>query len=220
MYVTMPKAEAIGLGSKFVAVIAIGVLVLALPKVVAAGSSLAPLTVIKLKDQLCISTRLEGGFSKTVTETITSGIPASFSYEIELWHERRLWTDQSIATKAFERVVKFNSLKSEFQVSQNGNTAHWGRTSRNLEEVKNWVTRLDALPMIKIEDLDPTKKYYVRARATVETDQSRSALKYMLFLISPLKMKTPWKQSVPFLLEDVAVPKASMPSSTSSVANP
>ncbi|MFQ5893092.1 MAG: DUF4390 domain-containing protein, partial [Nitrospinota bacterium] len=199
----MPRAEAKGLGWKFAAVVVAGIFVVAWPREGAAGSSLAPLSLVKLQDQLCISTRREGGFSQTVTETITSGIPATFSYEIELWHRRPMWTDKSVVAKTFKRVVTFNSLTNEFQVAQEGNASPWGRTSKDLEEVKDWVTRVDVLPLIKIADLDPDREYYVRARAMVKTDQSHSAIKFMLFFISPFNVKTAWKESEPFVVEDL-----------------
>lgn len=207
--VTMPQADATGPGRKFAAAFVAGMLLLAVASEAAAESSLSPMVVVKLDGKVCVSTRLVGGFSKTVTDTITSGIPATFSYEIELWRKNPLWADESIASKALGRVVTFNSLTNEFQVVQEGNAAVWGRTSRDLEEVKRWVTLVEVLPLANLADLDPKQKYYVRSRAIVKTDQSRSALKSVLLFISPFKVKTPWEQSDLFAVEDLATSNAS-----------
>ncbi len=217
----MPQADHTGLGWKFAAVIVAGMLLLAVPSEGgAADSSLEPLKVMKLDGKVCVSTRLLGGFSKTLTETLTSGIPATFSYEIELWSKKPLWADESIASKALERVVTFNSLTSEFQVAQKGNSASWRRTSKDLEEVKKWVTPVEALPLVSVADLDPKQKYYVRVRAMVKTDQSRSALKSVLLFISSFKVRTGWKQSELFALEDLVSSNASGPSTPPSERNP
>lgn len=216
----MPQADHTGLGWKFAAVIVAGMLLLAVPSEGVADSSLEPLKVVKLDGKVCVSTRLLGGFSKTLTETITSGIPATFSYEIELWSKNPLWADESIASKALERVVTFNSLTSEFQVAQKGNAASWGRTSKDLEEVKKWVTPVEVLPLVSLAGLDPKQKYYVRVRAMVKTDQSRSALKSVLLFISSFKVRTGWKQSKLFALEDLVSSNASGPSTPPSERNP
>jgi hypothetical protein len=218
--VTTPHADQKGLGWKFATAFTAAMLILRAPSKGAADSTLAPLEVVKLDGKVCVSTRLLGGFTKTVTDTITSGIPATFSYEIELWSKKPLWADESIVSKALGRLVTFNSLTNEFQVAQEGSAAKWGRTSKDLEEVKKWVTPVEVLPLVSVEDLDPKQKYYVRVRAMVKTDQSRSALKSVLLFISSFKVRTGWKQSELFALEDLVSSNVSGPSTPPSERNP
>ncbi len=200
-------------------VLAVG-LILALPGEGSANSSLSPLTILRQEDHLAVSTRLDGGFFSKVEEAIVSGIPTTFSYEMEIWVKNRLWSDKTIATKAIERVVKFNSLTNEYQVVQTGDSISWDKTSKNLGEVRQWLTEIDVLPLIKISELDPEKTYYVRARATVKTAQSKSALKYMLFLFSRSTTKTAWEQSDPFMAKELKASTAIAPSHMPSAANP
>ena len=218
---TMPMAEVRAFVWKFTPLVVAVALVVALPSEGAAGSSMAPLTLVNSRGKLSVSTRLNGGFSKGITETITSGIPATFSYEIELWRQRRRWKDKLIASKVLDRVVTFNSLTGEFRVTQKGNPAPWGRRSKNLQEVKNWVTDVDTLPLVKVSALDPSKEYYVRVRVIVTSDQSRSFLKKYMLYFSPFKKeKTAWEKSKPFSLQDLATFNASKPSSAPSAASP
>ncbi len=216
---TMPMAEVRAFVWKFTPLLVAGALVVALPSEGAAGSSLAPPALVKLKGNLCVSTRLEGGFSETITETITSGIPATFSYEIELWRQRRRWKDKFIASKTLDRVVTFNSLTGEFKVKQKGSPGSWKRKSKHFKEVKDWVTRVDTLPLVKVSVLDPSNKYYVRVRAIMKTEPSSVLKKYVLYL-NPFKEKTSWEESKPFSLQDLATFNASKPSSAPSAASP
>ncbi len=147
---TMPMARVRAFVWKFTPLVVAGALVLALPSEGAAGSSLAPLNLVNSRGKLCVSTRLNGGFSKDITETITSGIPATFSYEIELWRQRRRWKDKFMDSKVLDRVVTFNSLRGEFKVVQKGSSGSWKRKSKHLQEVKNWVTLVDTLPLVKL----------------------------------------------------------------------
>ena len=218
---TMPMAEVRAFVWKFTPLVVAGALVVALPSEGAAGSSLAPLTLVNSRGKLCVSTRLNGGFSKDITETITSGIPATFSYEIELWRQRRRWKDKFIASKVLDRVVTFNSLTGEFKVAQKGSPGSWRRKSKHFKEVKNWVTDVDTLPLVKVSALDPSKEYYVRVRVIVTSDQSRSFLKKYALYFSPFKKeKTAWEESKPFSLQDLATFNASKPSSAPSAASP
>lgn len=218
--VTKLRADVMGLCRMAAALVLAGGLILALPGEGAADSSLSPLTVLRQKDQLAVSTRLDGEFFSTVEEAIASGIPTTFSYEVEIWLKNRLWSDKTIVSKAVERVVKFNSLTNEYQVVQKSDSTTWDRTSKNLGEVRKWLTELDALPLVKLSELDPEKTYYVRARATVKTEQSKPALKYMLFLFPRSTTKTAWEQSEPFLLKELKAFTARTPIPVPSAANP
>jgi hypothetical protein len=215
--VTKPWAEAARLFWKVVTFALAGWLVLALPGAKAADSSLSPLTVVKQLDDLTVSTRLGDGLFATVHETITSGIPATFSYEIEIWRKNRLWADKSIVTQEIERAVRFNSLTNEYQVAEKSSSTSWERTSKSLQEVKDWVALVDSFPLVKFSDLVPEEIYYVRARAMVKTEQSPSTIKYMLFFL-PRAKKTGWEQSEPFQVEEfeaaAAPPPALAPSAT------
>lgn len=218
--VTKPRAEVMGLCWMVVALALAGGLILAFPGYGAAASSLSPLTLLKQRDQLAVTTRLDGEFFSVVEEAITSGIPTTFSYEIEIWQRYRLWSDKTIASKAIERVVKFNSLTNEYQVVQRGDTTSWDKTSKNFEEVRKWLMRIEAIPLIKLSGLDPAMTYYVRARATIKTEQSKSTLKYMLFFLPRSTTKTGWEQSEPFSVKELKSSTAPTPGLMPSAANP
>ena len=217
----MPMAGVRAFVWKFTPLVVAGTLILALPIEGSAGSSLAPLTLVNSRGKLCVSTRLNGGFSKDITETITSGIPATFSYEIELWRKRKRWKDKFMYSKVLDRVVTFNSLRGVFKVAQKGSPGSWRRKSKHLQEVKSWVTLLDTLPLVKVSALDPSNEYYVRVRVIVTSDESRSFLKKFALYFSPFKKdKTAWEKSKPFSPQDLATFNASKPSSAPSAASP
>ncbi len=217
----MPMAGVRAFVWKFTPLVVAGTLILALPIEGSAGSSLAPLTLVNSRGKLCVSTRINGGFSKDITETITSGIPASFSYEIDLWRQRNRWKDKLMSSKVLDSVVTFNSLRGVFKVAQKGSPGSWRRKSKHLQEVKNWVTLLDTLPLVKVSALDPSNEYYVRVRVIVTSDESRSFLKKFALYFSPFKKdKTAWEKSKPFSPQDLATFNASKPSSAPSAASP
>jgi hypothetical protein len=203
--VEQTRAQAPGLWPKpFLAVLVALAFALTLASEAKAGSSLTPLEVFKLKDYLTVSTKLEGGFSETITQSITSGIPADFSYQVELWRQRKWWPDENVAKKSLIRTVSYNSLTGEYQVVQTGDVEPWEKTTRDLKEVIGWVAPLKALPLVHLSNLDPETPYYVRVRAGVKTEQSRSALKFLLFFISPFReKKTSWMSFGPFMLRNL-----------------
>ena len=124
-------------------------------------------------------------------------------------------------SKVLDRVVTFNSLRGEFKVVQKGSSGSWKRKSKHLQEVKNWVTLVDTLPLVKLSTLDPSNEYYVRVRVIVTSDESHSFLKKYALYFSPFKKeKTAWEESTPFSLQDLATFNASKPSSAPSAASP
>lgn len=205
-----PRAEVIRLLSKAFALALGGWLALALPGAKAAESFLSPLAIVRQQDNLTVSTRLGGELFSSVQEAISSGIPATFSYEIEIWIKNRLWTDKSVDVEAIDRVVRFNSLTNEYQVTETSSSTAWERTSKSLEEVKEWVTRVESFPLAKLSELAPDTTYYVRARAMIKTEQSPSTIKYMLFFL-PRAKKTGWEQSEPFQVKELRAASAQPP---------
>lgn len=218
--VRKPRAVVTRLYWKAAAFALVGCLLAAFPSEGAAQSSFSPLAVARQQDMLAVSTQLEGDFFSTVEEAITSGIPTTFSFEIEIWMQHRLWSDKSVASKGLARVIRFNSLTNEYQVLQQGGPKDWERTTKDLEEVKDWITRVEGVPVVELSELDPEKTYYVRTRATVKTEKSRSALKYMLFMLPWTGKKTSWEQSETFTLGELKTYATPTLSPMPSAANP
>lgn len=216
----MSRAEVMGLCGKAAATFIACLLLYGLPEAGAAESSLNPLTVIKQNDQLAISAHLDSKFFSQVEETITSGIPATFSYEIEVWRQTKLWADKSVLSRGLERVIMFNSLTNEYFVTQRDKTASWDRTSKDIEEAKGWISQVEALPLLELSTLDPTGTYYVRVRATVKTEQSPSVLKYMFLFLRPSAQTTPWEKSEPFVLKDLRALALPSPAPASTAGTP
>lgn len=218
--VTKPRALVMRLCWKAAAFALVGCLLAAFPSEGAAESSFSPLTVARQQDKLAVSTQLDEDFFSTVEDAIKSGIPTTFSFEIEIWSQHRLWSDKSIVSKAVDRIIRFNSLANEYQVVQRSDSLLWQRTTKSLQEVKDWTTTVEGIPLIELSELDPQQTYYIRTRATVTTEKSRSALKYMLFMIPWTGKKTSWEQSEPFAVGELKTYASPTTSPMPSAANP
>ncbi len=99
-------------------------------------------------------------------DAIQSGLPTTFSYEIEL---RRGTAAGSIAR--WRRVtitasVRFDNLTRRYQMSRTlDGRVEDARPTEDQDAVRRWMTRFERVPLSATAALEANGEYYVRVRA-------------------------------------------------------
>jgi hypothetical protein len=114
-----------------------------------------------------VSFDLTDAFSSDIRDAIQSGLPTTFSYEIELRRETTLF-DRTVASITVDASVRFDNLTRRYQVSR----AIDGRVeeARPIEDqsaVQRWLTHFEQVPLLNTAALENDGEYYVRVRAHV-----------------------------------------------------
>src|SRR5262245_48811505 len=68
--------------------------------------------------EVLLDVHLRGGFHTELLEAIDSGIPITITYYIKLYRKRGLWFDEEVLAKTIQHIVKYDTLKKQYRVSE------------------------------------------------------------------------------------------------------
>lgn len=123
-------------------------------------------TPITRDNQVMVSFDLTDSFTSDVRDAIQSGLPTTFSYEVDLRRWTATWFDRTLASVTLAATVHFNNLTRRYQMSRSldGRVGD-ARTADDLEAVKRWLTHFEHVPLSRTSALEVNGEYYVRVRA-------------------------------------------------------
>ena len=90
----------------------------------------------------------------------------TFIYDVELRRGAALWVDRTMAASTVTASVRYDNLSRRYHV-----TRRWdGRMERaevleREEDVRDWLTAFDKLPLFSNAALERNAEYYLRVRA-------------------------------------------------------
>ncbi|NNF99067.1 MAG: DUF4390 domain-containing protein [Desulfobacteraceae bacterium] len=157
----------------------------------AQDAKLVNIIVTNTRDDLLIYLTVEGAFKESMEDAVLNGVPASFSFFINLYQPRGLWIDKKIADLNITHTIKYNNLKKEFivQRSWENNTP---LVMTSFEEAKKMMAEIDSLKIIDLTELEKGRQYQIRAKAELSKLTLPLYLHYILFFISLWDFETDW----------------------------
>jgi uncharacterized protein DUF4390 len=123
-------------------------------------------TPLTRDDRVLVTFRLNDVFTDDVLAAIHSGMTVTFTYDVELRRGAALWIDRSMASSRVAASVRYDNLTRRYHVER-----RWdGRMDKvevleREEDVRDWLTNFDKLPLFSNATLEPNAEYYLRVRA-------------------------------------------------------
>lgn len=157
----------------------------------AKDATLTNIIVTNTRDDLLVYLTVEGAFTQNMEDAIQNGVPASFSFFVNLYRSRSLWLDKELADLTITHTIKYNSLKKEFAVSRS-----WDSNSpvvvQSFEAAKKLMSEIDSLKVIPLGLLEKGKQYQIQAKAKLKRITLPYYLHYVLFFLSLWDFETDW----------------------------
>ncbi len=154
-------------------------------------AKLTNIIVTNTRDDLLIYLTVEGAFTDKMEKAVQSGVPASFSFFVNLYKSRNMWFDRNLADIEIVHTVKYNNLKKEFIISRS-----WDENSpivvQSFDEAKKLMAEIDSLNVIPLKILEKGKQYQIRAKAKLSKVTLPYYLHYVLFFLSMWDFETDW----------------------------
>lgn len=122
-----------------------------------------------------------------LVESLESGLPTSFRYEVEIFRDRPNWLDQGIARSRIEVICTFNSVTREYLLNYRRDK-HLVRseTFTDLDALKRRMTHVEEPDLF---DIGTRKPYKLKVRA--KADLMRGWLMYVI----PWEVSTRWRET-------------------------
>jgi Domain of unknown function (DUF4390) len=166
-------------------------LILAPVRVQAQDATLTNIIVTNTPDDLLLYLTVKDAFPAKIEETIRSGVPATFSFFVNLYAVRDFWIDRQISAIKVTHFLKYDNLKKEYTVTRSweGNKPH---VVKSFEEAKKLMSEIDRLTIVALDQLEKGKRYQIRAKAELDKLTLPFYLHYVLFFVSLWDFETDW----------------------------
>lgn len=122
-------------------------------------------TPITRDGQVLVSFDMSAGFNADVADAIQSGLPTTFTYELELRRGATMF-DRTLAAVTITATVRYDNLTRRYQMSRSvDGRMEDARPTEDQTAVRAWMTHFDRIPLSTTSDLENNGEYYVRVRA-------------------------------------------------------
>jgi hypothetical protein len=114
-------------------------------------------------DSILVSFSTAPAVTPAIEQAIASGLPTTFTYDVELRRPSMLWFDKLVDSARIAVTVRFDPLTRRYHVTllQDGRVAE-ERTTDRLEDVRRWVSVFERLPLFTTRELQEHTAYDVR----------------------------------------------------------
>ena len=148
-----------------------------------------------------MNARLMDGFTSSISEAIESGVPMTFTFEIELRQENAMWNDTLVSSNTVKHTVKYDSLKKVYRFSELGKGVKRKIITRNKENYHKLMLTLKNIPIASTRSLDTNEKYYVRVKADLDADRLWFPFNHLLFFLPFNDFDAAWTESSPLSID-------------------
>ena len=179
------------LGIKFTGVLLCTLLLLQPVIVTAQDAKLKNIIVTNTRDDLLIYLAVEGAFREKMENAISSGVPAAFSFFVNLYRVRGFWLDKELAELKIQHTIKYDNLKNEYIVTRSYD-AEQQRVIKSFDEAKKLMAEIDSLKVIDLSQLEKGTRYQIRTKAQLSKLTLPFYLHYVLFFVSLWDFETDW----------------------------
>ncbi len=146
----------------------IGLLVVALLLSGAVGRAAETLRIVPISadDRVVVSVELADGYTDEVKQAIASGLRTTFTYTIDLRMLVPGWVDRTVATSTVSLSDQYDNLTRRHTLQRviDGRIDDTIVTDDDVT-VRQWLTTLTRLPIVRTTRLDAGRDYYVRISA-------------------------------------------------------
>jgi len=125
--------------------------------------------------------------SDEVVEGLQSGLPTSFTYDIEIFRDRPWWLDDGISRSRIEVICTFNSVTREYLLNyRRDKKLVRSESFTDLATLQARMTNIDEPDLFDIGDRRPQK-----LKVAVKADLKRG----LVFYVVPWAASTGWRET-------------------------
>lgn len=147
--------------------------------------------VTNTTEDVLVYFRVTNCFTESMEKAVFAGIPATFTFLLELYQEREYWFDKKESRLEIKHTIKYDNVKKIFYVSlaENGGKP---MAFSNFDEAKGAMADLNGVAIASLKLLKRDKQYYIRAKAQLDKVRLPLHMEYIFFFVSMWDFETDW----------------------------
>ena len=139
--------------------------------------------VTNTTEDVLVYFRVTNCFTESMEKAVFAGIPATFTFLLELYQERKYWFDKKESRLEIKHTIKYDNVKKIFYVSL---------AVSNFDEAKRAMADLNGVTIASLKLLKRDKQYYIRAKAQLDKVRLPLHMEYIFFFVSMWDFETDW----------------------------
>lgn len=144
------------------------------------------LSAVATQGKVSVRFTLDGAFrEREMTQALQSGLPTSFTYNIEIYRDRPHWFNEEVDRARVEVICTFNSVTREYLLNYRRDR-HLVR-SETFTDLAALVRAMTSIDEPSLFEIGPRKHYKLKVR--VKADLMRGWLMYVI----PWEISTHWR---------------------------
>jgi len=155
-------------------------------------ASITDFTVSNSEKQLTLYLTVVDCFTDDMVAAIHNGIPATFTFYVDILRRRSNWPDKKIASLEFDHVMDYDSLKKEYRISRNEKGDN--KLTTSLTDAKTLMSEINGYTILPLEELQPGFTYTVRVKAKLARKTLPLYFHYLIPFISLWDFETDWHE--------------------------
>ena len=153
----------------------------------ATAAELLDLGLLIKDKKISVSFRMTEAFNEDIEKTITSGLPVSFRYEVQLKKVRAIWLNQKVDTRRITNTVTYDNITKRYALSRDIDGAIVATVViADLNDMVEFMTVIDDLGLFDVSSMEPNADYYLRVKGLVKERN--------LFLFVPWDQDSGWEK--------------------------
>lgn len=154
----------------------------------AAEPKISGLSANAANGKVSVRFSMESAFDHAeIAQALQSGLPTSFTYELEIYRDRPYWLDDTISHSRIEVICTLNSVTREYLLNyRRDSKLVRSETFTDLARLERAMTRIDEPDLF---DIGGRKPYKMKVR--VRGDLMRG----WVFYLVPWEVSTRWRET-------------------------
>jgi hypothetical protein len=166
---------------------------MALPmKVQAIDPKITDILVTNNRESVLLYARLVNGFKPEMEMAVLAGIPAVFTFQLEVYQERSLVWDKKITGHEIKRTMKYDNLKKIFSIYTNGNQQPV--IFSDFESAQKAMTDFNGIIAVPLSSLTKGENYYMLIKVKMDKVRLPLRMEYVFFFVSFWDFETAWNR--------------------------
>lgn len=153
--------------------------------------SITDVVITTYQNTVYIYFNLDGCYTTEIDEVIKSGIPTTFTFNVNLKKLKGVWFDANVVSKTFRHTIKYDTLMEEYTIikEEEGKTAV---VVKDLENAKRIMSRVKFYPLVSIHMLQKGDTYRLGIKGELDKVDIPESMRYVLFFINLWSFETSW----------------------------
>jgi len=155
-------------------------------------ASITDFTVSNSENQLVLYLTVSDCFTDDMIAAIHNGIPATFTFYVDILQKRSRWPDKKITAHEFDHVMEYDSLKKEYRIKRNEKGD--SKLTASLAEAKNLMSEINGYRTLPLDELEAGSLYTVRVKAKLARKTLPLSFHYLIPFVSLWDFETEWHE--------------------------